>query len=58
MPDCAQCNRPLGRARPRCYSCGACQDCCKCEDGPDVEGFNPDSARFDRDELGRDPETD
>lgn len=51
MPDCAQCNRPLGRYRLRCHRCGACNDCCSCNEGPD-------NARFDADELGLDPEQD
>jgi hypothetical protein len=58
MPDCTGCGRPLGRARLRCYRCGACDGCCECKDGADTEGFNPDQATFDRDELGDDPEED
>lgn len=57
MPDCAQCGRPLGRQLLRCHECGACASCCECEK-PDTEGFDPDLAKFDRDELGEDPETD
>jgi len=57
MPDCAQCNRPLGRHLARCYNCGACERCCECG-AKDTEGFRPDSASFDRDELGEDPELD
>lgn len=51
MPDCSQCNRPLGRYRLRCASCGACDSCCDCEDGPD-------HTTFDAAELGLDPELD
>lgn len=50
MPDCAACNRPLGKHRLRCHVCGACGDCCECE----VSTFTP----FDPDELGLDPELD
>lgn len=51
MPDCATCNRPLTRHRLRCKVCGRCAICCVCAE----EG---DDARFDRDELGLDPEED
>lgn len=47
MPDCAQCNRPLGARLRRCKACGACEHCCECET---VTAF------FDADELGLDPE--
>lgn len=48
MPDCAQCNRPLGHARRRCRICGACEQCCEC----DQEVY------FTSAELGLDPEDD
>lgn len=57
MPDCAGCGKPLGRQRGRCYTCGACEECCLCDEY-DGEGFNADTATFDRDELGADPEED
>lgn len=49
MPDCAVCNRPLGHHRRRCKTCGACEQCCECED---------EFAPFDADELGLNPEDD
>lgn len=58
MPDCAQCGKYLGRRLRRCHECGACEECCNCQAGADVEGFDPDKASFDRDEMGEDPETD
>lgn len=57
MPDCTVCDRPLGRGRLRCYDCGACEECCECDE-PDTDGFDPDTCRFDRDELGENPEED
>lgn len=48
MPDCASCNRPLGKNLPRCKNCGACKRCCACDNF---------STLFDADELGLDPET-
>lgn len=55
--QCAGCDQDFSRKLLRCYTCGACEDCCTCEE-PDTEGFDPDQARFDRDELGADPEED
>lgn len=54
---CAQCEEDFSRKRLRCYKCGACEECCNCLE-PDTEGYDPDNARFDRDELGLDPEDD
>ena len=58
MSDCSGCGRYLGRRLKRCYTCGACEECCGCDDGADTEGYNPDFGTFDRDEMGEDPETD
>lgn len=55
---CAQCGANLGHKVKRCYECGACEDCCICDGGPDCEGFDGDTGGFDRDELGEDPEED
>lgn len=55
---CAQCGGELGHRLKRCYECGACEDCCICDDGADTEGFNGDDGSFDRDELGENPEED
>lgn len=52
MPDCSQCNRPLGHLRRRCRRCGACEDCCDCY----LEDELPDA--FTAAELGLDPEDD
>lgn len=49
MPDCSQCEKPLGKFRRRCATCGACQNCCMCEEPTE---------KFDADELGLDPEDD
>lgn len=54
---CSQCEEELGWKRARCHTCGACQDCCSCADGPDTDTWNGDFGTFDRDELGVDPES-
>lgn len=48
MPDCAQCNRPLTKARLRCWRCGACAGCCRCDRGPALDP-NRDQAEFHHD---------
>lgn len=63
MPDCTGCERPLGLHRSRCHHCGACADCCDCGDPCDcvtsrAEVARSDCVKFDRDELGMDPEED
>lgn len=57
MPVCAQCDQELSRKLRRCHECGACEECCRCGTC-DCEDFNADTAGFDRDELGENPEED
>lgn len=48
---CVDCGNP----GPVCDQCGACWSCCTCDEYNEGE---EDDARFDRDELGIDPDED